>query len=104
MVLLSPIHVVKTRDSGEASFLSMPDTSSHTTPHVIIPTKYRASDLERYNDPFHHTSIERFSTLLRVYSPGYFCMRGKDYLPSISGLLDGVRSSKLDPNHLREVL
>lgn len=50
------------RDPGNASCRSMPYTWSHTTPYVMLPTRYRDSVLERCNDRILHTAIINLSS------------------------------------------
>ena len=51
-------------DSGKPSCRSMPYTCSHTTPYVMLPTRYRVSVLERCNDRICQTAIINLSSML----------------------------------------
>ena len=57
-------HRCPPRESGNASCRSMPYTWSHTTPYVMLPTRYRASVSERCNDRMRHTAIINLSSMV----------------------------------------
>ena len=50
--------------SGNASCRSMPYTWSHITPYIMLPTRYRASVLERCNDRIRQTAINNLSSMV----------------------------------------
>ena len=64
MGVSSPVQAVNAQDSGNASCRSMPYTRSHTTPYVMLPTRYRASVLERCNDRIRQTAIINLSYMV----------------------------------------
>ena len=48
----------------DASFRSMPYTWSHTTPYVMLPTRYRDHVLERCNNRIHQAAIINLSSMV----------------------------------------
>ena len=50
-------------DSGKANCRSMPYTCPHTTPYVMLPTRYRVSVLEGCDDRIRQTAIINLSSM-----------------------------------------
>ena len=100
MAVSSPVWAVNGRDSGSASCRSMPYTWSHTTPYVMLPTRYRDSVLERCNDRIRQTQSHNQPLLhggLRLDGHYDSCFWGKHYF-------DGAGCCKLLGNKLLELL
>ena len=84
----------------------MPYTWSYTTPYNMLPTRYRASVLERCNDRMRRAAIINLSSM--VGSGGTASTRvvfgGRHYLPGVGQVLDGVGCCNILGNNLLEVL
>ena len=64
MAVSSPVWAVNARDSGNARCRSTPYTCCYSTPYVMLPSRYRASVLERCNDWIRQTAIINLSSVM----------------------------------------
>ena len=86
MAVLSPVKAVTARDSGNVSCRSSPYTWSHTTPYVMLPTRYRDSVLERCNDRIRQTAkINLYSMVGSSWTVSTTLLSGVSTICPVSG-------------------